>query len=103
MFQWRFQMRKHIFLGDLSRSDDYFTQRVDIIYHSYLTFVISIPLPQSEEDKLFAHIKRDIERGFGILQARFKIIRELARMWEITDLAVIMRSCIIFHDMIVED
>ncbi|KAL9672821.1 hypothetical protein QQ045_029074 [Rhodiola kirilowii] len=64
-------------------------------------------LPQSEPDKLFAKYqegcRKDIERAFGVLQARFKIIREPARMWDISDLAIIMRSCIILHNMIVED
>ncbi|XP_020870157.1 uncharacterized protein LOC110225249 [Arabidopsis lyrata subsp. lyrata] len=79
----------------------------DGIYPSYPTFVKSITLPQSEQDKLFAQrqegCRKDIERAFGVLQARFKIIREPARMWDITDLAIIMRSCIILHNMIVED
>ena len=38
-----------------------------------------------------------------MLQVRFKIIRELARLWDIADLGIIMRSCIILHNMIVED
>ncbi|KAG7583845.1 Ribonuclease H-like superfamily [Arabidopsis suecica] len=54
----------------------------------------SIRLPQSEPDKLFAQhqegCRKDIERAFGVLQARFKIIREPTRMWDITDLAIIM-------------
>ncbi|KAK2354305.1 hypothetical protein QL285_091842 [Trifolium repens] len=41
--------------------------------------------------------------GFGVLQTRFKIIRELARLWDIDDLSIIMRSCIILYNMIVED
>ncbi|GAU29928.1 hypothetical protein TSUD_148370 [Trifolium subterraneum] len=63
--------------------------------------------PQSEPDKLFAKhqegCRKDIERAFGVLQARFKIIREPARLWDIADLSIIMRSCIILHNMIVED
>jgi hypothetical protein len=79
----------------------------DGIYPSYPTFVKSIRLPQSEPDKLFAQYqeacRKDIERAFGVLQARFKIIREPARLWDIADLSIIMRSCIILHNMIVED
>ncbi|CAJ2673176.1 unnamed protein product [Trifolium pratense] len=79
----------------------------DGIYPSYPTFVKSIRLPQSEPDKLFAKYqegcRKDIERAFGVLQARFKIIREPARLWDIADLSIIMRSCIILHNMIVED
>ncbi|XP_057427453.1 uncharacterized protein LOC130720774 [Lotus japonicus] len=79
----------------------------DGIYPSYPTFVKSIRLPQTEPDKCFAKhqegCRKDIERAFGVLQARFKIIREPARFWDITDLGIIMRSCIILHNMIVED
>jgi len=79
----------------------------DGIYPSYPTFVKSIRLPQSEPDKLFAKhqegCRKDIERAFGVLQAQFKIIREPARMWDTTDLGIILRSCIILHNMIVED
>jgi len=38
-----------------------------------------------------------------VLQTRFKIIHEPARLWDIADLGIIMRSCIILHNMIVED
>ncbi|XP_039686192.1 uncharacterized protein [Medicago truncatula] len=79
----------------------------DGIYPSYPTFVKSIRFPQSEPNKLFAKHQeacwKDIERAFGVLQARFKIIREPARLWDIVDLGIIMRSCIILHNMIVED
>ncbi|XP_013585405.1 PREDICTED: uncharacterized protein LOC106294396 [Brassica oleracea var. oleracea] len=79
----------------------------DGIYPSYPTFIKLIRLPQSEPNKLFAQVqegcRKDIEHAFGVLHARFKIIREPARMWDISDLAIIMRSCIILHNMIVED
>jgi hypothetical protein len=45
----------------------------------------------------------DLKSAFGVLQARFQIIREPAQMWDISDLAIIMRTCIILHNMIVED
>ncbi|XP_045810327.1 uncharacterized protein LOC123904745 [Trifolium pratense] len=79
----------------------------DGIYPSYPTFIKSIRLPQSEPDKLFAKYqegyRKVIERAFGVLQARFKIIREPAHLWDIADLGIIMRSCIILHNMTVED
>jgi hypothetical protein len=79
----------------------------DGIYPSYPTFVKSIRLSQSEPDKLFAKYQegcqKDIKRAFGVLQAWFKTIREPARLWDIADLGIIMWSCIILHNMIVED
>jgi len=44
-----------------------------------------------------------VERAFGVLQSRFTIIRGPARPWDIETLALIMRACIIMHNMIVED
>ncbi|XP_068319716.1 uncharacterized protein [Pyrus communis] len=46
---------------------------------------------------------KDVERTFSILQARWKIISELARGWSRENLDSIMMSCIILHNMIVED
>ena len=78
------------------RSYDMTYYLADGIYPSYPTFVKSIRLPQSEPDKLFAKYqegcRKDIERAFGVLHARFKIIRVPARLWEIEDLGIIMRS-----------
>ncbi|XP_057745355.1 uncharacterized protein LOC130963239, partial [Arachis stenosperma] len=71
------------------------------------TFVKSISKPQGEKRKLFAQYqerqRKDVERAFGVLQARFAIIRGPARFWEKKKLANIMRACIILHNMIVED
>ncbi|XP_057744708.1 uncharacterized protein LOC130962519 [Arachis stenosperma] len=79
----------------------------DGIYLEWATFVKSISKPQGEKHKLFAQYqegqRKDVERAFGVLQARFAIIRGPARFWEKKKLANIMRACIILHNMIVED
>ncbi|XP_057739831.1 uncharacterized protein LOC130956911 [Arachis stenosperma] len=79
----------------------------DGIYPEWATFVKSISKPQGEKRKLFAQYqegqRKDVERAFGVLQARFAIIRGPARFWEKKKLANIMRACIILHNMIVED
>lgn len=79
----------------------------DGIYPEWAAFVKTIPLPQSPEHKLFAQhqegARKDVERAFGVLQARFAIIRESGRMWQKKTLAEIMYTCIILHNMIVED
>lgn len=38
-----------------------------------------------------------------MLQARFAIISRPARLWKNKDLDVVMKACIIMHNMIVED
>ncbi|RYQ93436.1 hypothetical protein Ahy_B09g099706 isoform B [Arachis hypogaea] len=79
----------------------------DDIYPEWATFVKSISKPQGEKRKLFAQYqegqRKDVERAFGVLQARFAIIRGPARFWKKKKLANIMRACIILHNMIVED
>ncbi|BFG29602.1 hypothetical protein CerSpe_158760 [Prunus speciosa] len=47
--------------------------------------------------------RKDVERAFGILQAQWAIVRGPARMWCKDNLHSIMMTCIILHNMIVED
>ncbi|CAI0559558.1 unnamed protein product [Linum tenue] len=79
----------------------------DDIYPNWATFVKSIPLPQGPKHKLFAMkqeaARKDVERAFGVLQARFAIISGPSRMWCKDIIGEIMRACIIMHNMIVED
>ena len=79
----------------------------DGIYPPWATFIPSIKLPQGDKAKLFAHCqegtRKDVERAFGVLQARFAIIKNPSLAWDITLIGRIMRACIILHNMIVED
>ncbi|XP_028070926.1 uncharacterized protein LOC114273366 [Camellia sinensis] len=47
--------------------------------------------------------RKDVEWAFGVLQSRFAIIGGAIRFWDPKMLANIMKSCIILHNMIVED
>ncbi|CAL9004814.1 unnamed protein product [Prunus brigantina] len=80
---------------------------VNRIYPRWTTFVKTIPNPQSEKERSFASFqegyRKDVERCFGILQARWAIIRGSARMLDKEVLRSIMMTCIILHNMIVED
>ncbi|XP_070669061.1 uncharacterized protein [Malus domestica] len=79
----------------------------DGIYPSWSTFVKSFSHPDSAKKKLFSQrqesYRKDVERAFGILQARWAIVRGPARFWQPEDLHSIMMTCIILHNMIVED
>ncbi|CAL8088509.1 unnamed protein product [Prunus armeniaca] len=79
----------------------------DEIYPRWTTFVKTIPNPQSEKERNFASFqegyRKDVERCFSILQARWAIIRGAARMLDEEVLQSIMMTCIILHNMIVED
>ncbi|KAL5701751.1 hypothetical protein ACHQM5_027060 [Ranunculus cassubicifolius] len=47
--------------------------------------------------------RKDVERAFGVLQARWGIIRGAARLWNEDDLHNVINTCIILHNMIVEE
>ncbi|XP_030925428.1 uncharacterized protein LOC115952396 [Quercus lobata] len=79
----------------------------DGIYPKWATFVKTIPAPQGHKYKLFAAAqeayRKDVERAFGVLQARFAIVHGPARFFHLETLKKIMKACIILHNMIVED
>ncbi|KAL8118066.1 hypothetical protein AgCh_015825 [Apium graveolens] len=79
----------------------------DGIYPRYSTFVKTISNPATQSQKLFAKkqeaYRKDVERCFGILQSRWAILRHGARMHKRSTLRSIMMTCIILHNMIVED
>ena len=79
----------------------------DGIYPKWATFVKTIPSPKGNKQIHFAKsqesARKDVERAFGVLQARFAIVRGPARLWKLEVLKDIMKACIILHNMIIED
>ncbi|KAL1204383.1 hypothetical protein V5N11_034638 [Cardamine amara subsp. amara] len=47
--------------------------------------------------------RKDVERAFGVLQSRFAIVAGPSRLWSKKVLHDIMTTCIIMHNMIIED
>ena len=79
----------------------------DGIYPQWAAFVKTIPLPQTQKDRLFTMHqegeRKDVERAFGVLQSRFAIVRGPIKLWDTPTISNIMYACIILHNMIVED
>ncbi|AEC06258.1 nuclease [Arabidopsis thaliana] len=79
----------------------------DGIYPKWSTLVQTIHDPRGPKKKLFAMkqeaCRKDVERAFGVLQLRFAIVAGPSRLWNKTVLHDIMTSCIIMHNMIIED
>ena len=77
------------------------------IYPKWAIFVKTIPSPQGQKRKLFTlaqeAYRKDVERAFGVLQARFAIVRGPTRFFHLETFQKIMKACIILHNMIVED
>jgi len=79
----------------------------DSIYPKWATFIQSISIPQGLKAVLFAQhqeaVRKDVERAFGVLQARFAVVKNPALFWDKVKTGKIMRANIILHNMIVED
>ncbi|WZY74827.1 protein ALP1-like isoform X1 [Brassica rapa] len=79
----------------------------DGIYPKWATFIQSIRLPQGAKNSLFAtrqeSVRKDVERAFGVLQARFAVVRNPSNLWDKNKISNIMRACLILHNMIVQD
>ncbi|XP_073154135.1 uncharacterized protein [Henckelia pumila] len=77
------------------------------IYPEWAAFVKSFPCPEDPKRKKLKErqesARKDVERAFGVLQARWTIIRGPARSYYKNDLKNIMYTCIILHNMIIED
>jgi len=79
----------------------------DDIYPKWATFIQSIRLPLGPKNSLFAKteeaVRKDVECAFGVLQARFAVVKNPSNLWDKEKIANIMRACIILYNMIVED
>ncbi|XP_010693423.2 uncharacterized protein LOC104906381 [Beta vulgaris subsp. vulgaris] len=77
---------------------------IDGIYPQWAAFIPTISLPLNEKESLFAQKqeskRKDVERAFGVLQARFAIIGQPALARDKYMLGKIMFTCIIIHNMI---
>ena len=79
---------------------------VDGIYPKLRTLMQGYRVPSNDKEMYFiekvASYRKDIERTFGVLQARFHILRNPTRFHDARVLSEIMYACIIIHNMIVE-
>ncbi|XP_062556708.1 uncharacterized protein LOC134221532 [Armigeres subalbatus] len=79
----------------------------DGIYPPLATLVQTISSPVGLKKKYFAQMqesaRKDVERAFGVLMARFAIIKTPARLWNKNALESIIKTCIILHNMIIEN
>ncbi|XP_026459243.1 acidic leucine-rich nuclear phosphoprotein 32 family member B-like [Papaver somniferum] len=46
--------------------------------------------------------RKDVERAFGVLQGKFRIVGSPCKYWKQSDLNLIMKCCLILHNMIIE-
>jgi len=79
----------------------------DGIYPDWTCFVKAISQPQGEKRQLFSALqearRKDIERLFGVLQARWHILARPSLYWDEQTLQMIWKTCIILHNLIVAE
>lgn len=79
----------------------------DGIYPNWPTLVKTISNPVGNKQKLFAKLqeatRKDVERAFGVLQARFRLLNTPCKLWNASRMREVIIACIILHNMIVED
>nr|XP_043633756.1 protein ALP1-like [Erigeron canadensis] len=79
----------------------------DGIYPEYAIFVKTFTDPIDNKRKLFKKkqesTRKDIERAFGVLKKRWKVISNPARYWDKEKMQSVIYACIIIHNMILQD
>jgi hypothetical protein len=80
---------------------------VDGIYPPYPMLIGTVANPVLPETKHFAKCqesaRKDVERAFGRLQAKWHIISQPCRLWFDENMHHIMKACLILHNMTIED
>ena len=78
---------------------------VDGIYPELSRFVKTIEEPSNQKASAFAKwqeaSRKDIERAFGVLQRKFHILVKKIELWYVGDIACVVNTCIMLHNMMV--
>ena len=79
----------------------------DGIYPKHPYLMKTIPEPATQEDKLFAKVqegaRKDVERAFGRLHAKWHILKIAGRSHSLVHLKNIWLTCIILHNITLRD
>lgn len=87
------------------RERDWMYFLVDGIYPGWAIFAKTNPEPITDGEKLYKkrheHVRKDIERCFGVLVKKFGILERPIRNWYLEDIQNILKTCVILHNMTV--
>jgi hypothetical protein len=79
----------------------------DKIYPDWSTLVKTRSQPANAKDHVYTKAqesaRKDIECTFGVLRASFRIAMNSGRLWSMMDMNDIVTTCVILHNMVVED
>lgn len=78
----------------------------DGIYPEWPVFVQTVSEPVTKKEMLMASCqegaRKDVERAFGVLQAKWHVLARPCRFWGREKMKVVIMCCIILHNMMVE-
>lgn len=88
----------------MSRTTGYWL--ADGIYPDWPMFVKTIAIPTNKKSSTFAKkqesTRKDVERAFGVLQSKWGIIKNPGRLWDVVSMSLIIKTCVILHNMNIE-
>nr|XP_043616661.1 uncharacterized protein LOC122588584 [Erigeron canadensis] len=79
----------------------------DGIYPRCAGFVKAYPHPVEQNEKKFKRLqeatRKDVERVFGVLKGKWKILDRPLRLWTKEKIGKVVAACTILHNMIIKD
>ena len=79
----------------------------DGIYPDFPYFVKTVSVPTTPVEKVFAKaqegLRKDVERGFGRLLAKWHILAGAGRSWKLKYMKNVWTTCFILHNMTLRD
>ncbi|XP_021980465.1 uncharacterized protein LOC110876607 [Helianthus annuus] len=87
-------------IDGVASDTSFYANDVEYKYGYYLTY--------DDEKRMYykkkqQSVRKDIERVFGVLKKRWSIIAQSSRILERSKMRTVMYTCIILHNMILED
>lgn len=102
-YDFRLSQRYRVFGGGSYRELPYFL--VDSVYPEWPLFAKPGRSAQSQKELAYIQrqqtLRKDIDRFFGVLQARFGFLRKKCLLWYKEDIIVGSRCCVTLHNMMV--
>lgn len=78
----------------------------DGIYPGYSIFAHTVIFPKNVKERCLSRHqegrRKDVQRAFGVLQARWNKVTQPARFWTVEKMDLIVRACLILHNAMVK-
>lgn len=98
-------LRPQTTIAGLSLS--WFYYLTDSVYPDWRVFVKTLKHPKNRKEKNFGKqqeaVRKAIERFFGVLFRKYRMLRNPFSLWYTHDMANIMEACVIVHNMTVPE